>query len=80
MTNPIPYVENSYFLSRENNIIFANLIDGSKVPLIRLKQKFIDINILEGQAYDYMKNYLQMYPELWEHIKEEKPQEQLTLF
>ena len=56
MINPIPFIENCYFLSRENNIIIANLIDGSKVPLIRLKQKFIDINILEGQANLYIFN------------------------
>jgi hypothetical protein len=46
----IPFVKDSYFISRKNNIIIANLIDGEQVPLIRLKQKFIDVMILEGEA------------------------------
>ena len=76
----IPNIENCYFLSRENNIIIANLIDGSKVPLIRLNEKFIDVTILSDKKYDYMLKYLEMNPHLWEYVKEEKPQEQLTLF
>ena len=74
----IPFVENCYFISRENNIIYANLTDGEKVPLVRLKQKFIDLMIVEKQAYQYMIDYMQMWPNHWEYIKEEKPQ--LTLF
>jgi hypothetical protein len=75
----IPFVENNYFYSRESNIIYANLDDGDKVPLIHLKQKFIDLKILGGQAFDYMNRYLEMFPELWDRIKEE-PKQQLTLF
>lgn len=73
----IPFVENCYFISRENNIIYANLTDGEKVPLVRLKQKFIDVMILEKQAYDYMERYMEMFPQHWELIQQ-KPQ--LTLF
>jgi hypothetical protein len=75
----IPFVENNYFYSRESNVIYANLDDGDKVPLIRLNQKFIDLKILGGQAFDYMNRYLEMFPELWDRIKEE-PKQQLTLF
>jgi hypothetical protein len=43
------------------------------------KEKFIDLKILGGQAFDYMNRYLEMFPELWDRIKEE-PKQQLTLF
>jgi hypothetical protein len=77
----IRHVENCYFYSRENNIIIANLTDGGKIPLVRLHQNFIDLVILGGQAFDYMQKYLVMNPSLWDHIKEEKKDnEQLTLF
>ena len=74
----IPFVENCYFISRQNNIIYANLTDGEKVPLVRLKQKFIDVMILEKQAFDYMERYMQMFPNHWEYLKKEK--QQLKLF
>lgn len=75
----IPYVEGNYFYSRENNVIYANLTHGARVPLIRLKQNFIDLTILCSQAYDYMQKYLSMFPELWELVEKE-PKQQLTLF
>ena len=75
----IPFVDDCYFISRKDNIIFANLTNGDQVPLVRLKQNFIDVNILEGQAFEYMKKYMEMFPHLWELIeKEQKPQ--LSLF
>ena len=46
----IPFVDDCYFISRKDNIIFANLTNGDQVPLVRLKQNFIDVNILEGQS------------------------------
>lgn len=59
----------------------ANLTDGGKIPLVKLHQNFIDAWILEGQAFKYMERYMQMFPDLWEHIKEEpKNNEQLKLF
>jgi hypothetical protein len=77
----IPHVEDCYFYSRENNIIIANLTDGGKIPLVKLRQKFIDITILEGPGFEYMKRYLVMFPELWENIKEDpKNNEQLKIF
>jgi hypothetical protein len=77
----IPYVEDCYFHSRENNIIYANLTDGAKIPLVKLHQKFIDLTILGGKARDYMERYMEMHSHLWEPFKEEpKSNEQLKLF
>lgn len=76
----IPYVDDCYFYSRIDNIIIANLTNGDKVPLVRLKQKFPDILILEGQPYKYTLDYMAMFPHLWELIDREKPKQQLTLF
>ena len=76
----IPQVEDCYFYSRENNTIIANLTDGTKTPLVRLHQNFINITVMDGNAWNYMQKYMAMFPHLWEHIKEEKENEQLTLF
>lgn len=80
----IPFVDDCYFFSRKDNIIFANLTNGDQVPLVRLKQKFVDVIVLEGQWHKYMEKYMEMFPNLWEliekqeELKEEK--QQLTLF
>lgn len=74
----IPYIENTYFLGRKNNVLIAYLIDGTELPIIKFKQKFPDVLILEGQALKYMKDYMAMWPELWENVYQPKPQ--LTLF
>lgn len=76
-----PKVEDCYFYKRINNIIIACKTDGAEVPLVKLKQNFPDILILEGQSFDYMKRYMEMFPHLWEYAKEEpKLTDQLTLF
>jgi len=75
----IPHVENCYFISRVNNVLIANLIDGEQIPLVRLKQNFVDMIVLESQPLEYMERYMEMFPDLWEVISEEK-QQQLTLF
>lgn len=74
----IRHVDDCYFYSRKDNVIIANLTDGQQVPLVRLKQNFIDVTVLEGQGFDYMKRYMEMFPHLWEIIKQENSQ--LTLF
>ena len=80
----IPKVTDCYFYSRENNIIYANLIHGEKVPLIRLHQKFINLIILGGKGFEYMQLYLSMFPHLWDEVvqepKAQQQQKQLTLF
>ena len=78
----IPDIPDCYFLSRINNVITANLTDGQQVPLVRLKQKFIDVIIMDLDCIKYMEKYMSMYPHLWELIKTEpqKQTQQLTLF
>jgi len=77
----IPHVEDCYFYSRENNIIIANLTNGTKIPLVRFNHHFIDLTILSKQVLAYMERFMEMFPHLWEHIKEEpKENKQLTLF
>lgn len=74
-------IENCSFYSRENNVIIANLIDGTKKPLIRLKQNFIDSEIMKAYRIEYMENFMEMFPDLWEKIIDEPiKEEQLTLF
>lgn len=74
----IPHIDNLYFYTRKDNILIACLVDGEQVPLIKFKQKFPDVLILEGQGFKYMKDYMAMWPELWENVYQPKPQ--LTLF
>lgn len=77
----IPFIADCYFLSRIDNVIIANLTDGQPVPLVRLKQKFIDVAIMDIKCAEYMEKYMSMYPELWEPVENQKQeQQQLTLF
>lgn len=76
----IPFVEDCYFYSRENNFIIANLTHGDKIPLVRLYQKFIDVIVLEGEPRKYMERYMAMHPHLWETIESKPISEQLKLF
>lgn len=82
MDSPIPHVEDVYFYSRENNILIANKTNGEKVPLVKFKQKFIDLVVLSDTAFRYLKDYMQYYPELWYKIEPEKTDinPQLSLF
>lgn len=63
--------------SRKENIIY----DGS-VPIIKLKQKFIDIESLSKEGTKYMNRYLAMFPNLFEKIEQQKEVtiNQLSLF
>ncbi|RKS00436.1 hypothetical protein [Flavobacterium sp. 102] len=75
----IPHVDNLYFYSRKDNIIYGVTPDDVWIPLIHFKQKFPDVLFLEGQGLKYMKDYMAMWPELWENVyNDSKPQ--LTLF
>ncbi len=76
----IPFIKDCYFISRKDSVLIANLTDGTQVPLVIFKQKFVDLLIVEKQAYQYMQDYMQMFPELWEYYKEEVKQgEQIQL-
>ena len=45
--------------SRISNIILEN-----DIPVLELKQKFVDLDTLSNQAIDYMNLYIEMFPEL----------------
>lgn len=82
MESPIPHVDDVYFYSRENNILIANTTSGESIPLVKFKQKFPDKLVLESQAFDYIKKYMTIYPDLWEKIEPENTNTnpQLSLF
>lgn len=79
----IPFIPDCYFLSRENNVIIANLTDGEQVPLVRFtKTTFNNLMIMEIADVEHMTKYMAMFPENWELIDQETKNEksQLTLF
>lgn len=76
----LPKVEDCYFLKRKNNILIAVKTNGEEIPLVKFKQKFIDISIVEGSIYDYMISYIETFPELCDIIYPPKNNEQLELF
>lgn len=67
-----------YFQSRENNIVYDNLSDGTKVPKYKLTQRFPDVKVFNIETADYMERYKSMFPNLWEPITENN--NQLSLF
>jgi hypothetical protein len=76
----LPFVEDLYFYSRENSTLIAIKTNGEKIPLVKFKQKFIDISIVGGSIYDYMISYMETFPELCEIIYPPKNNKQLELF
>lgn len=71
---------NAYFFSRENNVLYANYTDGTKEPLYKFKQNFINVLILNKETIEYLKRYFFMFPDLVEKIENKPEQLQLTLF
>lgn len=69
-----------YFISRENNIIYENLKDGTKIPIYKLKQNFINIPIMSKDVIEYMIRYINMFPDLVERIEHNTENNQLSLF
>ena len=78
----IPHVEDCYFYTRRDGILIACLTDGTEVPLVKFYRKFIDLLVVTQQQLQYMKDFMEMFPELWEYVKQEAPKEgeQITLF
>ena len=71
MLNP----NNTY--SRKSNVIYEN-----GIPIIKLKQNFIDIENLSETVISYTNRYMEMFPDLFEMIEnkiENKPK-QFSLF
>ena len=75
----LPFIEDCYFFKRVDNQLIAVKTTGEEIPVVSFKQKFIDVPILEGQGFNYMKKYMEMFPELWEPIEKEQVT-QFTLF
>ncbi len=56
----------------------ANVIYENDVPIIKLKQNFIDVELMNETTVDYMNRYFKMNPTLFETLKNENVQ--LNLF
>jgi hypothetical protein len=76
----IPHVEDCYFYKRIDSILIAITTTGEEVPVVKFKQKFIDLQIVDKEPLDYIKKYIEMFPELVEIIEPKKITEQLKLF
>lgn len=76
----IPNVEYCYFYKRINNVLIAVKTTGEEVPVVKFKQKLIDLQIVDKEPFQYMKKYIEMFPELVESIEIKSPLQQLTLF
>jgi hypothetical protein len=76
----IPFVEDCYFYKRTNNILIAVTTTGEEVPVVKFKQKFIDLMIVDKDPLAYIKKYIEMFPELVEMIELKTQTEQLKLF
>lgn len=76
----IPFIEDCYFYKRIDSILIAVTTTGEEVPVVKFKQKFIDLQIVDKEPLDYIKKYIEMHPELVEIIEPKKITEQLKLF
>lgn len=76
----ISNVEDCYFYKRINNVLIAVKTTGEEVPVVKFKQKFIDLQIVDKETFQYMRKYIEMFPELVESIEIKSPLQQLTLF
>ena len=78
----LPFVEDLNFYSRKVSTLIAVKTNGDTIPLVKFKQKFIDLHIVSDSALQYMKDYMDYYPDLFELIDLPKnnENEQLTLF
>lgn len=77
----LPFVEDLNLYSRKDSVLIATKTNGDSIPLVKFKQKFIDLDIVSDNALQYMKDYMQHYPNLFELIDlPKKETEQLTLF
>lgn len=76
----IPFVEDCYFFKRIDNILIAVKTTGEEVPVVKFKQKFIDLPILNKEPFVYIKKYIEMFPYLIEIIESKPKTEQLKLF
>lgn len=76
----IPHVEDCYFYKRIDNILIAVTTTGEEVPVVKFKQKFIDLQIIDKEPMNYMKKYMELFPDLLETIEPKEIIQQLKLF
>ncbi|MES2796684.1 MAG: hypothetical protein V4683_12000 [Bacteroidota bacterium] len=76
----IPFIEDCYFYKRIDGILIAVTTTGEEVPVVKFKQKFIDLRIVDKEPWLYIKRYIEMFPELVEIIELKTQTEQLKLF
>lgn len=76
----IPHVEDCYFYKRVDSILIAVKTTGEEVPVVKFKQKFIDLQIVDKEPLNYIKKYIEMFPDLVEQIESKAQTEQLKLF
>ena len=76
----IPTIEDCYFYKRIDNTLIAVKTTGEEVPVVKFKQKFIDLQIVDKEPLKYIKKYIEMFPGLVEMIELKKQTEKLKLF
>ena len=76
----IPTIEDCYFYKRIDNTLIAVKTTGEEIPVVKFKQKFIDLRIVDKEPLQYIKKYIEMFPELLEIIELKTQTEQLKLF
>lgn len=74
------FIEDCYFYKRIDSILIVVKTTGEEIPVVKFKQKFIDLRIVDKVPWDYMKKYIEMFPELVEKIEPKIATQQLTLF
>jgi hypothetical protein len=73
-------VEDCYFYKRIDNVLIAVKTTGEEVPVVKFKQKFIDLQIVDKEPFAYMQKYIEMFPHFIDKIEPQKQTEQLKLF
>ena len=78
----LPFVEDLNFYSRQDSTLIAVKTNGESIPLVKFKQKFIDLHIVSDSALKHMNDYMDYNPDLFEIIDLPKnnENEQLELF
>lgn len=76
----IPFIEDCYFYKRIDRILIAVTTTGEEVPVVKFKQKFIDLQIVDKEPLAYIKKYIEIFPDLVEIIELKTQTEQLKLF
>jgi len=76
----ISTVLDCYFYKRIDSTLIAVTTTGEEIPVVKFKQKFIDLLIVDKEPLAYIKKYIEMFPELVGIIELKTQTEQLKLF